>query len=543
MSRKNDLLKLFSQNTNYYYHIIPNELGHLIYVTQEREDYSVENLEFKLNSIIEGFMDKPEDIKFEKVAPSIYFTDEKNTEKLKYALGEDMLENSDFSSFIEDIKEEYRALEVEDFLIFKKDPDAYEKKKEEEYKQKQLDTWERYKKQVEEQERIKRTAIDQYDGDLIKLFNDNLLHTIIKKDKKFSLKDPFSKLVYSILTNDEEQGKIWPTRGDQTIVGNDKFDVIEIEGNSMTILLADRMSNSYTIKFELKSDSLNIIDVNEVDRSTKHMTDYDFLMKIYDFDITPKFIDWENMYENEKLDAVVDEIIRLDIEKREEKKKMKNEVVDCSTAKAFFTIDAYEIQLGEIPGIIGENISDELFKPIENIVTELDIEFKRGESLNNNIEFIETITRLQVEKIYKLLIENGYMLDAYRQEDEYSFMDLRKPDASQYKIYVGWEDSEEQHYESEDGYYNDEFEFNLFTSHTNDVVYDQDVEWVINRTKNLLEHLNNDEFHIDFGAAENLHSISIKNASKGDLKTKVKNIIKQIKDVVDNAENFEWYDE
>jgi len=488
-------------------------------------------------------MDKPEDIKFEKVAPSIYFTDEKNTEKLKYALGEDMLENSDFSSFIEDIKEEYRALEVEDFLIFKKDPDAYEKKKEEEYKQKQLDTWERYKKQVEEQERIKRTAIDQYDGDLIKLFNDNLLHTIIKKDKKFSLKDPFSKLVYSILTNDEEQGKIWPTRGDQTIVGNDKFDVIEIEGNSMTILLADRMSNSYTIKFELKSDSLNIIDVNEVDRSTKHMTDYDFLMKIYDFDITPKFIDWENMYENEKLDAVVDEIIRLDIEKREEKKKMKNEVVDCSTAKAFFTIDAYEIQLGEIPGIIGENISDELFKPIENIVTELDIEFKRGESLNNNIEFIETITRLQVEKIYKLLIENGYMLDAYRQEDEYSFMDLRKPDASQYKIYVGWEDSEEQHYESEDGYYNDEFEFNLFTSHTNDVVYDQDVEWVINRTKNLLEHLNNDEFHIDFGAAENLHSISIKNASKGDLKTKVKNIIKQIKDVVDNAENFEWYDE
>lgn len=543
MSRKNDLLKLFSQNTNYYYHIIPNELGHLIYVTQEREDYSVENLEFKLNSIIEGFMDKPEDIKFEKVAPSIYFTDEKNTEKLKYALGEDMMENSDFSSFIEDIKEEYRALEVEDYLIFKKDPDAYEKKKEEEYKQKQLETWERYKKQVEEQERIKRTAIDQYDGDLIKLFNDNLLHTIIKKDKKFSLKDPFSKLVYSILTNDEEQGKIWPTRGDQTIVGNDKFDVIEIEGNSMTILLADRMSNSYTIKFELKSDSLNIIDVNEVDRSTKHMTDYDFLMKIYDFDITPKFIDWENMYENEKLDAVVDEIIRLDIEKREEKKKMKNEVVDCSTAKAFFTIDAYEIQLGEIPGIIGENISDELFKPIENIVTELDIEFKRGESLNNNIEFIETITRLQVEKIYKLLIENGYMLDAYRQEDEYSFMDLRKPDASQYKIYVGWEDSEEQHYESEDGYYNDEFEFNLFTSHTNDVVYDQDVEWVINRTKNLLEHLNNDEFHIDFGAAENLHSISIKNASKGDLKTKVKNIIKQIKDVVDNAENFEWYDE
>lgn len=426
MSRKSDLLKLFSQNTNYYFHIIPNDLGHLIYVTQERTDYSVENLEFKLNSIIEGFMNKPEDIKFEKVAPSIYFTDEKNTEKLKYALGEDMMENSNFSSFIEDIKEVYRTLEVEDFLIYKKDPDAYKKKKEEEYKQQQLDAWNRYKKQVEEQERIKRNAISQYDGDLAKIFYDNLLPTIIRQDKKFKLKEPFSKLVYSILTNDEEQGLLWPTRDNQTIVGNDKFDVIEIEGNSMTILLADRMSDTYSIKFELSNSELNIVDVNQVDKNIEHMTDYDFLMKVYDFDISSNFMDWEHMYENEKLDAVIDEIIRLDIERLDKKKKMKNEYVDASMAKAFFTIDSYEIQIGKIPGVISENISDDIFKPIESIITELGIEFKRGSSYNN-IEFIETITRLQVEKIYKLLIENGYMLDTYRQEDEYSFMDLRKP--------------------------------------------------------------------------------------------------------------------
>jgi len=427
MSRKNDLLKLFSKNTEFYFHIIPNELGQLIYITQEKDEYTIEGLEFKLNSIIEGFFDGVEKIGFEKVAPSIYFTEEKNSEKLKYELGEDMMENLDFSTFIENIKETYRALEVEDYLLYKKDPEAYEKKKEKEHKQEQLETWERYKKQVKEQKRIKKTAIEQYDGDLVKLFKDNLLHTIIEKDKKFNLKNPFSQLVYSILTNNEDQAKFWPKREGQTITGNDKFDAIEIEGNSMTILIADRMSDSHIIKFKLVGPEL-IIDhvVNNVDKDTKHMADYDFLMKIFNFDITPNFIDWENMYENEKLDAVVDEIIRLDAEEKEKKEKEKNEIIDSSTANAFFTIDEYEVQINETPDIVGENISDKLFKIVEDKVIELKIDFKRGINLNN-IEFIETITYKQTEKIYNHLIENGYMLDTYRQKFEYSFMDLRKP--------------------------------------------------------------------------------------------------------------------
>ena len=544
MSRKENLLKLFSENTEYYFHIVPDELGHLVYVSQEKDEYTTDGLEFKLNTIIEGFLEKSDDIGFDKVAPSIYFTEGTNIEKIKYFLGEDMMENSDFSSFIEDIQNEYRSLEIEDYLLYKKDPDAYEKKKEKEHQKQQMELWDKYKKQQEEQERLRRTAIEQYDGDLIKLFKDNLLHIILSEDKKFKLKNPFSNIVYSILTNDEEQAKLWPMRENQTITGNKVFDIIEIEGNSMTILIADNMSDYYSIKFKLNSSDLDIDWVlGPVESDTKHMSDYDFLMKIYDFDIKPDFIDWEYMYENEKLDAVIDEIIKRDTEEREQKEKTKNEIVDSSTAKAFFTINKYEIKINEIPGITTQNISDEFLKPVEDILNEMTIEFKRGEWLKDNVEFIETITFNQVEKIYNHLIKSGYMLDTYKQNEEFSFMDLRKPDTSQHKIYVGWEDSEEQYYDIEDGYDDDTFEFNLYTSHITSEVYDQDVAWIIDRIKNLLKHLNGGDFYIDFGAAENLHSISVKNSSKGVLKTKVKDFINQIKNVVDSTEGFEWYDD
>jgi hypothetical protein len=120
-------------------------------------------------------------------------------------------------------------------------------------------------------------------------------------------------------------------------------------------------------------------------------------------------------------------------------------------------------------------------------------------------------------------------------------MNLSKPDTSQHKIYVGWEDSNEQYYESEEGYYDDEFSFNIYTSHNTDEVYDQAVGWIDERIENLLKHLNVGDFYISFGAAENLHSVSVKNASKGVLKTKVDNFLSEIKTIVDDTDGFEWY--
>jgi hypothetical protein len=545
MNKKENLLKLFTQNTEYYFHLVKSEIGHLVYVSEEKDEYSTEKFEFKLNKIIEGFLDEIE-LDFTKVIPSVYYTDEKNSEKLKYELTEKFKENADFSTFVESIKDGYRAKEVEDFVIFKMDPEAYEKKKTDEYQKKQQEIFERYKKQQKDQELDKRKAIAEYNNDLISLFKDNLHRTILKNKRKFELKVQFSNLIFSILSDDDEQASLWPKVDDQTIMGNSKFEPVSIEGDKLSILVCDRRSDAYIIDFKLDGDKLDIINVQDINEDdAKFMTDYEFLMKIYNFNIIPNFIDWDNMYETEKLDAVIDEIIRLDDETLAKREKQKNEIVDCSNAKAFFTIDTYEIKINNIPGIIELNVSDELFEPIENKLNELKIDFKRGESLQNRLEFIETITYKETEKIYNFLIESGYALDTYTQESIFRFMNLSKPDTSQHKIYVGWEDSNEQYYESEseEGYYDDEFSFNIYTSHNTDEVYDQAVGWIDERIENLLKHLNVGDFYISFGAAENLHSVSVKNASKGDLKTKVDNFLSEIKTIVNDTDGFEWYDD
>lgn len=102
--KKKNLLKLFSENTEYYFHVLEQkELGHLVYVTEEKHEYTTDELEFRLTKIVEGFLEDSE-ITYQQVIPSVYFTDEQNTEKLKYDLTEKMKEDSTFSSFVEDIK-------------------------------------------------------------------------------------------------------------------------------------------------------------------------------------------------------------------------------------------------------------------------------------------------------------------------------------------------------------------------------------------------------------------------------------------------------
>ena len=318
MNKKKNLLNLFSDTSKYYFHIVKNDIGHLIYVTKEKDEYTADTLEFTKNSIIEGFMDNIEDIGFKKVAHSVYFTDEKNIEKLKYELNDNMEENSDFSDFIENIVDDYRKSEIDDFIEHETDPEAYKKKKDEEYKAQQNVIWEKYKKQVKEQEKAKREAVKNYKNDLIKLLKENLHSTILKKGKKFVLKDAFMSLILNIVPNSEEQGKLWPKRNKQPIVGNEIFNTIEIEKNKIKILLKDRMSKTYIMDFELDSENLNLIKVDESDRDIEIMTDYDFLMKIYNIDVKSK--DWDIMYEYDKLNAVIEELIKLHKEENKEEK-------------------------------------------------------------------------------------------------------------------------------------------------------------------------------------------------------------------------------
>jgi hypothetical protein len=425
--RKKNLLKLFTDDVEYYFHIIKNDIGHIIYLSEGKDEYSTDGLEFKLNKIMEGFLENLE-ITFERIAPALYFTTETNTEKLKYELGEDFKKNDKFDNFVEEIKDTYRDLEVAEFLLYKKDPEAYEKMKNDEYKKEQSDIWEKYKKQQVDTEISKRETISDYNGDLIKLFVDNLQSSAIKEKGNFKFKQHFTNLIFSMISDDEEQSKLWPLRDGHPISGNDKFEPIRIDGSELDILLADRMSNAYVIKLNLNGPNLDIIDIQEHEGDILFMKDYEFLMKIFDFNISSNFIDWNQMYETEKLEATIVEIERLKNEKQDLKEKEKLETIDSSTAKAFFKIDDLEIEISTESDVISANISDELFQPVKDILNKYKIDFKVTENiLKNSLEFIELINKKQIENIYFDLIKIGYMLDTHRQEVELDFMDLRKP--------------------------------------------------------------------------------------------------------------------
>lgn len=533
MNKKKNLLKLFADTSEYYFHIIKNDIGHLIYVTKEKNEYSIDNLEFTKNSIIEGFMDDIKDIEFKKVAHSVYFTNETNTEKLKYELSENIVENKHFSEFVKSIKDDYRKTEIDEFIEYTTDPDEYEKRKKEKYEKKQRELWDAYKKQTEELEKQKRKTIKKYNGDLIKLFKENLHDIIINKGKDFKFQEMFMRIILNIIPNDDEQGKLWPKRAKQPIVGNEKFLPIKIKDNKLQILLKDRMSDSYVMDFELNNENLDLVNVSK--NNTEPIKDYDFLMKIYDIDVTPNYSDWVNMYESERLHAVIEEIININNKEKEEKEKRRNVFVDSSKAKAFFTIDEYEIQIGEIPGIIGENIKDKLFIPIENKLKEMNIDFIRGD-LNNNIEFMNTITGDQIKKLYTFLINKNYMLDTYRQELELYFMDMRKPDTSKYTVYVGWLD--------ENKIYNkDIIEIGFYSSHKKPIVYDQHVSWIDDRISSLFKSLENSYTFFDIGVAENHHLLIIKKEDKSikEINNIVTNLINKMKNITNNSKNCKWY--
>lgn len=465
MGLKDNLLKAFSEGINYYYHLEKNKLGHLIYVSIERDEYSVENLEFKMNVIIEGFLNKYETT-FQKVAPSIYFTDETNTEKLNYELGEDFKTNSIFSEFILSIKEEYRILEVKDFLLYKEDPEAYEKAKEEEYQANQQRLLDELKKQQKSHEEKRKKIIREYNNNLITLFKDALIDAVLYEKQDFELPKELSKLVFSLIENDEK----WAKRENQFVMGNEKFEPIDIFDDTLVLLVKDPMSDTFKITLKLVGSELVIETVETIIKNqlsehsfeefTKTMKHYDFLMKI--FDIENNFEGWDSIYDNERLQKVIEVIIKTDEEKEAKKKEMKKQVVDSSKAEAFFIINKIEIEFGMVPGKISDIIEDSIFEPVENFLDEVNIDFKRSEMQFNSIEFIEPISYKDVQKIYDFLISHNYMLDSYRQELEFDFMDLRLPDRERFDLENKIDEEPEVEFEEsgEDGDDDDTFTVN-----------------------------------------------------------------------------------
>lgn len=320
MNKKKNLFKAFTQDVSYNYHIVKTEdpIGHLIYLIKNGSELTTDTLEFSPTVIVEELIDNC-GVKIEKIAPAIFFTEESNSEKLKYELDEKLSENYEFSNFIKTIKDEYRILEVKDSLLYKKDPEAYEKAKQEEYIGKQKDLLEKYKKQIEDQKKHREEHIMSYNNDLEKLLKDYFEEVIEFEKKDIVFEVEFKKIIDALIDYDT-----WIKIDDKQFLCN--IHTISFNNDKIDVFLTDN-ENLYTATLKFDKTVLtteNVIKLTDNDKLPTTMTDYNFLAKLYDIKVED--VDqWEFKNETDRFHYVIDFLVPIF---KENKKKKEKELID-----------------------------------------------------------------------------------------------------------------------------------------------------------------------------------------------------------------------
>ena len=319
MNKKKNLLNIFSQDTSYNYHIIPTEepKGHLIYLLKNGSDLNVEKLEFSPTKIAEELISECS-VDIEKFAPSIFYTEEANTEKLKYELNNKLSETSEFSSFIETIKDEYRILEIKDSLLFKKDPEAYEAAKREEYEDHQKDLWEEMIKQHQDKIRKREEWLTSYDNDLIKLLKEYFEGIVEFEKRDFELDSELEKIVGNLI-----DPETWIKINDKPFIC--RIEIISLKRDQMDVFLTDNNKYSYCATLRFDKTVLvteNITKINVGDALPKTMSDYEVLSQLYDVDIQ-NVKDWEFKNDTDRFEYVIDYLVPIfKIEKDKKEKEL-----------------------------------------------------------------------------------------------------------------------------------------------------------------------------------------------------------------------------
>lgn len=304
MNKKKNLLNLFSEDTQYNYHIINTQEpdGNLIYLIKNGSPLNVDTLEFSTNRIAEELISDC-DVKIEKFAPSIYFTEETNVTDLKIKLNFKLYESEEFSNFIDTIKDEYRTLEVKDSLLYKKDPEAYNEAKQKEHEEHQKDLWGEYMKQIEEQKKKREDTLMSYNNDLIKLISEYLENVIEFEKRDFDLAKELDKFLSSLIDIDK-----WIKINDNPFIC--RTDVISFEKDKMNVFLTDNNDYSFTATLRFDKTVLvteNVVRITENDELPKVMSDYEFLSQLYNVDLNI-FEDWSFKNETDRFNDVIDHL-------------------------------------------------------------------------------------------------------------------------------------------------------------------------------------------------------------------------------------------
>lgn len=319
MSKKKNLLKLFSQDISYYFHTIKKENpdGHLIYVLKSDSNLDVEKLEFSPTHIIEELFHEC-DLKVEKFAPAVFFSEITNTDELKYKLTEKMEENDKFSSFIESIKDNYRILEIKDSLLYKKDPEEYNQKMQKEKEEKQKDILEKVIEQQKEQQKKREEALLKFNNNIFNLLKDTLKYTIQYEKTDFD----YQKTINNIMTNLIDIKK-WIMENNKPY--NCNIYIHKLNQKSIGVFLSNHQTG-YTATLKMNKTKIiakNIIKLGDEDEVPKYFKDYEFLIKLYDVD-TSIFNDWDFKNDTDKFECIINYL--APIFKKEIDDKYKEEV-------------------------------------------------------------------------------------------------------------------------------------------------------------------------------------------------------------------------
>lgn len=321
MNKKKNLLSRFTEDVSYNYHLIKTEdpNGHLVYLIKNGSALNIEMLEFYPTGIAEELVNQCS-VKIDKFAPAIFFTEETNTEKLKYELNDKLSENFEFSTFIDEIKDEYRILEVNDSLLYKKDPKAYQEAKQKEHAEHQKELVEDYLNQLKEQKDKRETAILEYNNDLIKLLKEYFQDIIEYEKRDFEFHVELNKILANLV--DEES---WIKIDEKPFLC--RTEVISLETDRINVYLTDNNEHSYTATLKFDKTAIfteDVIRINKSDLIPVCKPDYEVISKLYDVNLT-NIPEWEYKNDTDKFEYIIDYLVPIF---KVEKEKKQQEFLD-----------------------------------------------------------------------------------------------------------------------------------------------------------------------------------------------------------------------
>jgi len=321
MNKKKRLLDLFTQDVEYNYHLVrtidPN--GHLLYLMKNDSTLGQDSLEFAPTVIIQELL-KNCSIEVEKFAPAIFWTDEFDTEELKSKLNKKLTENIDFSNFIESIRDKYRILEIQDSLLYKKDPEAYTESKRNEYAEHQKELMEDFIKQHQDSKKKREEKLLAYNNNLIKLLKEYFEDIIEFEKRDFDFTIEFEKIV-SNLIDPETWIKI------EDVPFECKVEICSLSENKMKVHLTNNNDYSFTATLRFEKTQLITEDIIRIDESItcpRIMSDYDVLVQLYDINVK-SIPEWIYKNETDRFEYIIDHLVPIF---KESKEKIKEEFVN-----------------------------------------------------------------------------------------------------------------------------------------------------------------------------------------------------------------------